>query len=139
MEQSYTSLSSGIVVRSVLAEQLDIPVYPVVATEDATPPFAIYQRLGMRTEKTKVHDGIDTCSMAISVYTEDYNSGMELIEAIRRLFESRWWSEDMDDGSQLRLDCSQVTDCGEDWVDDCYSQSITLEFKTNVSTKLNRQ
>lgn len=133
----YTSLSSGIVLREVLNEQLgDIPVYPVVATEDATPPYIIYQRTGLQSTKSKTQSGIDACAMALDIYTLDYESGLNLAERIRDIFEGFPWMKEMDEETTLNLDCTTATDCGEDWAGDCYRQSLTLEFKvTNVRSR----
>lgn len=140
MEKTYTSLSCGLALRKELMEQLDdgIPVYPVIATEDAQPPYIVYQRTGVQTTKSKLQNGIDTCAIEIDIYTTDYASGVGLAENIRRILERKRIIQTADDGSELDMDCSLVTDCGEEWADDCYRQYVTFEFKMTTDKRLNR-
>lgn len=128
-------MSSGLALRKELVEQLggSIAVYPVIATEDAVPPYIVYQRTGVQTTKSKLQSGFDTCAVAIDIYTQDYASGVALVEKVRNIFERKRVLQEADDGTALDMDCSLITDCGEDWAEDCYRQSLTFEFKMTTA------
>lgn len=139
MSEPITSLSAGRAINTVLSAALknDVThVYPVVSTENAKMPFVVYRRTGIHTTNTKLQNGFDQCAMEISVYSKEYAEGVAIMEKIRDTIEKKdIVCTKAADGFDLRMGCSLMTDCEEQWDDDCYCQMMTIECKIDAGNK----
>ena len=128
-----TSLSAGEIVRSVLLENEEITartsrIFPV-ATPDpsaARMPYMVYARTALTTTSVKTGEPSDKISMTIYVFTEDYDSGVELAELVRGTLDHKQ--------SRTRGVRSSTLVGGDESYDleaNAYRQSLTFEFQIN--------
>lgn len=134
MAGKITSLSAGYAIRAVIAEALgdDVTaVYPVVSDKNAKMPFAVYYRTGVTRNPDKSNNVNDTCVITVEVFTTTYGEGVRLMERVRRALENTTIHYRDEDDADMRLNvyCSYITDCDEDYVEDAFKQSITIECK----------
>ena len=127
MASEMTSLSVGKIIRKLLIEDAEIKarvtkVFPVV-TDTAKLPYIAYRR---KSHDPNVFKGgnADTVSVEALVFTEDYESGVELAEAVRRVL----------DGAQAKIDGLTMRSCyfadGEEaYQDDAYVQKLVFTIK----------
>lgn len=120
---SKSSISVGEVVRHVLMEDIQVSsrvrkIFPVVV-DNATLPYIVYRRSGMKQDPTKQVRGADTVVMQIVCYTEDYQSGVELAESVRDALDGKWAEH-----GGLRMRSCTLSDCQESWVDNAYVQNL---------------
>lgn len=125
---SKSSISVGEIVRHVLMEDIQVSnkvrkIFPVVV-DNATLPYIVYRRSGMRQDPTKHERGADTVMMQIVCYTEDYQSGVELAEAVRDALDGKWAEHD-----GLRMRSCTLSDCQESWVDNAFVQNLIFTIK----------
>lgn len=129
-----TSLSAGYAIYAALKEALgeDVTaVYPVVSTENAALPYAVYYRSDSQGEPTKQGKGFDTCTVTIEIYDSDYDNGVRLAEVARSAIERRQLGyTDMQNARQsLTVDCSRLVDSSEDWAGDSFRQTIIFNCR----------
>lgn len=108
-----------------LSQVEDLEVYPVVAEQKTTIPFAIYWREGMEYRKTK--DGIYEAyiTYGVHIYTQTYKQGALWCQsAIEKLRPSGTA------GTQKVTDF-ELEDCSEAWTDDIYIQRITFSYRVS--------
>lgn len=132
---SITALSAGLAIRNILADALKgqvTGVFPIGSRDNTRMPFVTYRRTGIQVDPTKDHEGIDMCTIDISVYSADYGTGVKIIEEIRDCLEfHRIQCTKADDGFDLLMDCTKMADCEEGLspTSDAFLQVITFECK----------
>lgn len=129
-----TSLSAGYAICGALQAALgdDVTaVYPVIATENARMPFAVYYRTDSEGEPTKQNTLFDTTTIVIDIFDTDYDESVELIERARAAIEGKRfiYTDEEDRNLRIMVNCSRVEGSTEEWWTDCYRQSITVRCK----------
>lgn len=134
MAVNKTSLSAGLIIRAILTEDTEVSkrtkkIYPVVQlTEPATLPYIAYRRMALEAIPAKRRDPeadtADTVAMEVICYTADYDSGVELAEAVRNALT---FTEAEHKGLVMR-GC-QLADSQEDWENDAFVQQLIFNLK----------
>lgn len=128
-EVSKTSLNAGLIIRKILLESAAVvnrtkKIFPVVI-DQATLPYILYRRAAFDHNPIKAgFPGADTVHIEINVYTETYNEGVELAEAVRAALD---YSKGEVPGLSMRS--CVLTGSEEGWEDDAYVQSLTFTIK----------
>lgn len=127
MEIRRSSLSVGKIIRKVLTEDAEVQskvtkVFPVV-TDKALLPYIAYRREGFEPGLFKGGNA-DTVSVEIAVFSADYESGIDIAEAVRVAL----------DGCQadlygLRMRSCYLSDSDEGYQDDAYVQRLVFTIK----------
>lgn len=127
-----TSLSAGKIIRKILTEDDAVKatgvtkVFPVV-TDKAILPYIAYRRKSVDAVSVKsqsVIDNADTTSIEILCFTQDYEGGIALAEAVRDALDGRQAEVD-----GLRMRSCVMTDSEEAWQDDAYVQRLVFTIK----------
>lgn len=90
-------------------------LYPLVANENTTFPFIVYQRDSIYTEYTKDWRHSDNINISIYIAATTYNQCIEIAELVRTSIEGK----KIDDISSIRL-----ISMNEDFLEDTYIQNI---------------
>lgn len=120
-----TSLSAGSIVRKILLASNDVSkkttkIYPVV-TDKAVLPYLLYRRSALQHNAVKGGgQGADTAQIDVICYTNGYEEGLDLAEAVRAALEYAQTSE--------MRGCTLV-DAEEGWEDDAYFQQLVFNVK----------
>lgn len=128
-----TSLSAGQLIRAILLKSEDVTaitenVFPVYRKR-ADLPYILYGRRTLDPTQTK-SKAADTVEIEIDCYTEDYDQGIELAEAVREALDH----VEGEDGELSMHSCS-MTDAGEMFEADAYVQSLVFNMKINTINK----
>lgn len=125
-----TSLSAGALIRAALLENEEIAavtsrIFPV-ATPDpsaAQLPYMVYARTSLAVTATQSGYS-DKVMMTVCIFTEDYDSGVELAETVRST---------LDHKASAALRCSTMVGGDEayDLDANAYRQSLYFEFRIN--------
>ena len=98
------------VIRNALVSDADFTllaahrVYPNIAPADASLPFAIWRRSGVRREQTLSNPlGVPTVSIDIQIYAETYYAARKLADAARSILDGFTGSFDNTEVSLCRL------------------------------------
>lgn len=138
MGRKMTSLSAGYAICSALQDALKDKVngvFPIICmNSDVKYPFITYRRLESEREVTKsaYNADMDSCSVSISVFDNDYERGLELIEEARAAIEGKVIGyQDADNPSNtLTVKCAKVTSSDEDWNEQgAYIQEMIISCK----------
>lgn len=125
---SRTSVSAGEIVRDLLMTDEQVKrrarkVYPLVADESIL-PYIVYRRSGMQTRVTKAGSSSDSIEIELHCYTEGYQEGVELAEAVRGALDH---TRAELDGLVMRschlVDGEELTDVG------CYVQKLVFSVQ----------
>lgn len=116
------SLEIGKAINALVKDIL--PVYPIIADHGATFPFAIYQRTSLTPHNSKdIRNYVEVATVEIVVCSLDYEESLRLAVQIKeRLQHKRGHYEG------IVIDNIDVIDSSEDWVNDTYLQSLTLQI-----------
>lgn len=102
----------------------DIPVFPVVAENGCTLPFALYRRTGLREDRTKegyVVGAVATVEVCVMAAT--YADSLELAARVKSKLEGlrgRWRT--------LLIEHTAIVNADEDWNADAYAQRLWVEI-----------
>ena len=121
------SLSIGKLIYSKLHEinQLGTHIYPLIAEQGTTTPYAIYSRTGITPSNNKDGNYQDTVYYEVKVVANTYYSSVALAEKVREKLTMRGYTfEDMTVWSNL-------TSATEDWQDNEYVQTLQFELEIN--------
>lgn len=130
-----TSLSAGKIIRKILTEDEAVKaaevtkVFPVV-TDNAILPYIAYRRKSVDANSVKSQSVIgnaDTTAIEILCFTQDYESGIALAEAVRDALDGRQAEVD-----GLRMRSCVMTDSEEAWQDDAYVQRLVFTIKVSA-------
>lgn len=130
-----TSLSAGKIIRKILTEDVAVKaakvtkVFPVV-TDNAILPYIAYRRKSVDANSVKSQSVIgnaDTTAIEILCFTQDYESGIALAEAVRDALDGRQAEAD-----GLRMRSCVMTDSEEAWQDDAYVQRLVFTIKVSA-------
>ena len=125
-----TSLSVGKIIRKVLTEDATVSalvtkVFPV-ATDTARLPYVSYRRVSLDPTNVKGGANPDTTAVEVLCFTEKYESGVELAEAVRDALE----------GKQVQIEGLTMRSCflsdsEEAYQDDAYVQQLAFTIKAS--------
>ncbi len=121
MSRKMTSLSAGYAICGVLQEALRDKVngvFPVICmNSDVKYPFVTYRRLESEREATKsaYNADMDSCSVSVSVFDDDYERGLSIIEDARAAIEGKTveYQDEADPDDTLTVKCARVTSSDE--------------------------
>lgn len=125
MELRKTSLSAGRIIRKLLLASQEVTarakkIFPVVI-DKAVLPYVLYRRAALEQDPTKAgFPGADTVQMEIYCYTEGYEEGVELAEAVRRA---------LDFARDPGMRSCTLTGAEEFWEDDACVQRLVFTIK----------
>lgn len=122
-----TSLSAGKILWKLLTEDAAISgmvtkVFPVV-TDTAQLPYIAYRRMKIEPGAFKTGNA-DTIQVEVFCFSEDYEGGIELAEAVREALDCR-----QAEIEGLRMRSCLLTDGEETWQDDAYVQRLVFTIK----------
>lgn len=128
-----TSLSVGKVIRKILTEDGAVKeakvtkVFPVV-TDKAILPYIAYRRASVDANALKgiTVNNADTTAIEVVCFTEDYESGVALAEAVRNALDGRQAEVD-----GLRMRSCILTNSEEAYQDDAYLQKLVFTIKAS--------
>lgn len=124
------SVEIGKVIYSILAADADVSVllenkiFPLVAEDGTTYPFAVYRRSGIDAEQTK--DRLicsEICDVEIVAVADDYEVSLNLASAILNALNGKsgiWKDTEITDVKFVSI--------FEDFSNDAYLQKITLKI-----------
>lgn len=101
-------------------------IFPLISNDAQTLyPFIVYRRDNISVEYTKTpFQGWDnTVTISVGVYSEDYTTGVEILNIVRNIFENKTLTTE-----DIKIHNMRVTDISEQRGDDCYLQSISFTF-----------
>lgn len=128
-----TSLSAGQLIRAILLQSESVTaitksVFPVYRKR-ADLPYLLYGRRSLDPTQTK-NKPADTVEIEVDCYTEDYEQGLELAEAVRYALDHIEAENDT-----LSMHSCSMTDAGEMYEADAYVQSLVFSMKINTINK----
>ena len=126
-----TSLSAGIVIYDILANDADITsrvtkVFPVVEDE-AELPYVAYKRSRMEQQPVKQGAGADMATVEVLCFGRTYQESVDLAELVRAALDGRQHTA----GGLTMRSCT-MTDSDETWEDDAYVQQLTFTIKVSA-------
>lgn len=100
-------------------------LFPLLANPETQYPFVIYRRDSISVEYTKkpMINWDNRVTISLGVYSEDYTTGIEILNIIRNIFEGKCLHCE-----EINIDEIKITEVGEIKGDDCYIQTITFSF-----------
>ena len=121
-------LSAGKIISYVLENNTEVRsrvsnIFPIVSNK-ATLPYLYYRRVGFLQIPQKIGKGADTVMIQVVCCTKDYESGVELAEAVRNALD---YQQAEHDGLVMRS-CN-LTDSDENWSDDAFIQNLIFTIK----------
>lgn len=121
-------LSAGRIISHVLKTNTEVcsrvsDVFPI-ASNKATLPYVYYRRVGFSHNPQKVGRGADTVVIQVVCCTADYESSVELAEAVRNALD--YQQAELD--GQVMRSCV-LTDSDETWSDDAFVQNLIFTIK----------
>lgn len=111
LKSIYKLLSANVELTSIVGNRM----YPIIANEDTTFPFIIYQRDSVSAEYTKDWRTNDNINISINIASTTYNQSIDIAELVRTAIEGK----KVDNINTIRL-----TGCDEDFVENTYIQSL---------------
>lgn len=98
-------------------------VFPLLANPETEYPFVIYRRDSINVQYTKspIKGWDNRVNISLGVYSNDYTTGIEILNIIRNMFENKQLITD-----EIKISEIQVTDVSEMKGDDCYIQTISF-------------
>ena len=111
LKSIYKLLSSNVELTSIVGNRM----YPIIANEDTTFPFIVYQRDSVSAEYTKDWRTNDNINISINIASTTYNQSIDIAELVRTAIEGKR----VDNINTIRL-----TGCDEDFVENTYIQSL---------------
>lgn len=137
MGRKMTSLSAGYAICDVLKNAMKEKVtgiYPIMSTnEDAKYPYITYTRGESEREPTKssYNSDMDSCSIHVNVFDDDYERGLDLMEEVRSVLEGKSFEyvDNKDPTRTLSVRCTRVTSSDEGYDGFCYMQQIIVTCK----------
>ena len=102
-----------------------LAVYPVVASEGTTTPYAVYYRQGITASNTK--DGVqgDLLTYNLNIYTDSYAAGLDYMEQARKLLSVPTKYDNMN------IRNFAIVGGTEDYAGNIYIQTITFQIKVS--------
>lgn len=120
-----SSISAARVVRSILLDSAVASkvnkIYPVVV-DKADKPYIVFRRVSMIPARAKNVIVEDSATIQILVVTDDYDSGLEIAEEVRKALDCR-------NLSQYGVSECILTNAQETWMDDAYVQDLYFTIK----------
>ena len=98
-------------------------IFPIMSNK-AILPYVYYRRVGFSQIPQKVGRGADTVVIQVACCTADYESSVELAEAVRNALD--YQQAELD--GQVMRSCV-LTDCDETWSDDAFVQNLIFTVK----------
>lgn len=111
LKSIYKLLSANVELTSIVGNRM----YPIIANEDTTFPFIVYQRDSVSAEYTKDWRTNDNINISINIASTTYNQSIDIAELVRTAIEGKR----VDNINTIRL-----TGCDEDFVENTYIQSL---------------
>lgn len=109
------SIYKLLVANKDLVAMVDNKMFPLIANENTTFPFVVYQRDSIYTEYTKDGKYCDNINISINIAATTYNQSIEIAELVRTAVEGKR----IDDISSIRL-----ISMNEDYLEDTYIQNL---------------
>lgn len=122
------TLNFGKYIYAKLKDLVEDRVYPLVADNNVTMPFIVYQRSNLTSDITK--DGLyeDNVTMTISIAAETYSQALELAKSARELLEvtsAQYESMDISDAA--------ISLATEAFSNNAYVETLQMNFNvTNL-------
>ena len=125
---SKSVLSAGKIIGNVLENNTEVrsrvtKIFPIMSNK-ALLPYVYYRRVGFSQIPQKVGRGADTVVIQVACCTADYESSVELAEAVRNALD--YQQAELD--GQVMRSCV-LTDCDETWSDDAFVQNLIFTVK----------
>lgn len=120
------TLNFGKYIYAKLKDLVEDRVYPLVADNNVTMPFIVYQRSNLTSDITK--DGLyeDNVTMTISIAAETYSQALELAKSARELLEV----------TSAQYESMDISDAAISLATEAYSNNAyveTLQMNFNVT------
>lgn len=128
MDVPKTLLSAGYVIRAMLladeavAERVQ-RIFPVAA-DTAVLPYILYRRSAMGQTPVKQQPGAGTAQIELCCFTEDYDEGVELAEAVKAALDGK-----QGEAEGVFMRSCHYEDGEEAWQDDAYVQQLVFNVK----------
>lgn len=121
-----SALSTGKAIYSLLSadetlRRMTTKMFPVVA-DSANLPYIAYRRVSLDNVPQKMGMGADTVRMEVNVFTEEYETGVELAEKVREVLEC-YGSREV---AGLLMRSCYLEASEETWSDDAYVQRLVF-------------
>ena len=128
MDASKTILSAAYVLYKWLKEDEAVMskcngVFPLAWPDEVKKPYISFHRVGFEATYTKGAVS-DTAEVEFDILTDDYDSGLELAEAVRACLDNQRGEE-----GGLRLSMSKLTEALEDRYEEAYIQTLVFTVK----------
>lgn len=109
------SIYKLLVANEDLVAMVDNKMFPLIANENTTFPFIVYQRDSIYTEYTKDWRCNDNINISINIAATTYNQSIEIAELVRTAIEGKR----IDNINTIRL-----ISMNEDYLEDTYIQNL---------------
>lgn len=109
------SIYKLLVANEDLVAIVDNKMFPLIANENTTFPFIVYQRDSIYTEYTKDGKYCDNINISINIAATTYNQSIEIAELVRTAIEGKR----IDNINTIRL-----ISMNEDYLEDTYIQNL---------------
>ena len=98
-------------------------IFLVIGEEEAMFPYAVITRTSIKTPSRSNKDNSeDVVTFNIKVYSDKYNVGIDVADAIRLFLERRVLTD-----NNIRISQTELTFCSEQWVGDAYLQNMDFQ------------
>lgn len=120
-----TEIRSMLLADDSISEIIGGKIFPVIATEDTTGMYIIYQRDQYSVERTKMGTVLDVCRVYIDIIGDDYDSTQDLAERVYNVL-------DGDHPNGLRIYLADSTeDVVGDGINKKYIQVLLFEISNH--------
>mgnify|MGYP002605876412 CR=1 FL=1 len=109
------SIYKLLVANEDLVAMVDNKMFPLIANENTSFPFIVYQRDSIYTEYTKDGKYCDNINISINIAATTYNQSIEIAELVRSSIEGKR----IDNINTIRL-----ISMNEDYLEDTYIQNL---------------
>ena len=98
-------------------------IFLVVGEPEAVFPYAIITRTSIKTPaQTNKDYNEDSVTFNIKVYSDKYDSSVDIADMIRLLLERRVIQDNL-----IRISKIELTYCSEQWIGDAYQQNMDFQ------------
>lgn len=123
------NLQVGKAIYKILSESLEskVQIYPLVADNGTTFPFIVYRRRSILPATSKDRFVYQSCATyEISIASDNYNETIEIADNVIQILNGiKGTYNDID------IQNIEVFDASEDFIDDTYTQTLTLKLYIN--------
>ena len=127
-----TAISTGALLRELILSSPEVTaittnIFPCVAFEDTLLPYIQYQCAGLDVTATKPGGDVDKVLYDVAIFTEDFDQGATLAEAVRAAVSHR----KVTDGA-LFVSNVRIINFTTHWAGDAYAHVLRVQISTNT-------